>query len=214
MHLSPRKRSSLEWGFEGQLEATVGNTKDLVGDRQCIDIQRWHRKKLLEPGKVFIQEWKNTDLSVISINVEVKQDLLVLRYGARPLGDQSKQRNDIQERVGLSFSSCNYGGRRPWFICPMPECDRRVTVLYLEGMNFICRVCASLTYECRRLDQRNRALLHTRKIRTRLGGNLTVTDPFPERPKGMHWTTYNLLKTKVEELDLKWDPAGIWRVSQ
>ena len=47
-----------------------------------------------------------------------------------------------------------------------------------------------------------------------LGGSQTVTDPFPERPKGMHSTTYNLLKTKVEELDLKWDPAGIWRASK
>ena len=39
----------------------MGNTKDLVGDRQRIDIQRWHREKVLEPGKVFIREWKNTE---------------------------------------------------------------------------------------------------------------------------------------------------------
>jgi hypothetical protein len=168
----------------------------------------------VEAGKSLIQEWKDNGLPVISNNVEVKPDMVVLRYQARPPDNQSGQRNDIQERVGLSFSSCNYGGRRPWFICPMPECNRHVAVLYLQGMDFICRVCAPLTYECRRLDQRNRAVLHARKIRTRLGGKVTVTDPFPERPKGMHRTTYNLLKTKVEELDRKWDPRGIWCASK
>ena len=100
MHLSPRKRSRPE----GQLEATVGNTKDLVGDRQRIDIQRWHRKKLLEPGKVIIHEWKNPDLSVISINVEVRPELLVLQYGARPPGDQSEARETIS-RSGSVLAS-------------------------------------------------------------------------------------------------------------
>jgi hypothetical protein len=97
------------------------------------------------------------------------------------------------------------------------QCQNAIDVLrslYLQGTDFICRVCASLTYECRRLDKRNRALLHARKIRMRLGGSATVTDPFPERPKGMHRKAYNLLKTKVEELDRIWDPGGIWRASK
>jgi hypothetical protein len=192
----------------------MGKTINLVGDRQFIDIRNWHREGLAEPGKSLIQEWKNNELPVISMNVDVEPGIVVLRYQARPPNDQSGQRNDTQERVGLTFTTCNYGGRRPWFICPMPECNRRVAVLYLDGMHFFCRVCASLTHECRRLDQRNRALLHARKIRMRLGGSVTVTDPFPERPKGMHRTTYNLLKTKVEELDQKWDPEGIRRASK
>ena len=191
----------------------MGKTKDLVGDYQRIDVRKWNRAKLLQPGKWFVLEWKNNELSVISINVEVRADLVILRYQARRPGELSRQRYDTQVRAGLSFSSCNYGGRRPWFICPMPECERRVAILHLYGMNFICRSCAGLGYECRQLDRPNRALLHTRKIRTKLGGSTAVTDPFPQRPKGMHRTTYNRLNAQVEELRLKWDPAGIWRAA-
>jgi hypothetical protein len=63
---------------------------------------------------------------VISNNVEVKPDMVVLRYQARPPDNQSGQRNDIQERVGLSFSSCNYGGRRPWFFV---QCQNAIDML-------------------------------------------------------------------------------------
>jgi hypothetical protein len=79
------------------------------------------------------------------------------------------------------------------------------------GMNFMCRDCAGLSYECRRLDRSNRALLQARKIRMKLGGSPAVTDPFPPRPKGMHRTTYARLNAKAEELCLKWDPTGTWR---
>jgi hypothetical protein len=195
----------------------VRKKKDLVGNRQCIDIRAWHRNKLLEPApnkdKEFTWEWKNGDQRVLSISVEVRPDLpLILRYEVRVPDDKSERREPIQLRVGISFSPCHYGGRsRPWFLCPGWECTRRVAILYLEGVEFLCRRCASLTYQCRRLDRRNRALLHTSKIRTRLGGSAPVTDPFPEKPMGMRWKTYNRRKAKADELELKWDPKGLLR---
>jgi len=36
-----------------------------------------------------------------------------------------------------------------------------------------------------------------------------VTDPFPEKPNGMRWKTYNGHKAKADELQLKWDPQGL-----
>jgi hypothetical protein len=30
------------------------------------------------------------------------------------------------------------------------------------------------------------------KIRERLGGSANMTEPFQEKPKGMHWRTYDL----------------------
>ena len=191
--------------------------KDLVGDRQFIDIREWHQNKLLEPvpntDKEFTWECKNSDRRVLSISVEVRPGLpLILRYEVLVADEKSERRRPIQLRVGISFSPCHYGGRsRPWFLCPGAECTRRVAILYLEGMEFLCRRCASLTYQCRRLDRRNRALLHTSRIRTRLGGSAPVTDPFPEKPKGMRWKTYNRRKAKADELELKWDPQGLLR---
>jgi hypothetical protein len=41
-----------------------------------------------------------------------------------------------------------------------------------------------------------------------------VTDPFPNRPKGMRWATYNRLKAKADELELKGDPEGLIRAEK
>ena len=191
--------------------------KDLVGNRQCIDIRAWHRSRLLEGApntdKSFTWESENGNHRVPSISVQVRPGLpLILRYEVRVPDDKSEQRKPIQLRVAISFSACHYGGRsRPWFHCPGWECTQRVAILYLEGEGFVCHRCASLTYQCRRLDKRNRALLHTSKIRTRLGGSARVTDPFPEKPKGMRCKTYNRLKAKGDELERKWDPQGSLR---
>ena len=47
----------------------------------------------------------------------------------------------------LSFSSCRYRGKRPWFVCPMAECGRAVAVFYLSDLRFLCRHCHSLAME-------------------------------------------------------------------
>jgi hypothetical protein len=41
-----------------------------------------------------------------------------------------------------------------------------------------------------------------------------MTDPFPNRPKGMRWTTYNRLKAQADELELKGDPQGLNRAEK
>lgn len=53
----------------------------------------------------------------------------------------------INYRVALTFTTCRFGGRRWWFICPNTHCNRRNSILYQSGDYFICRKCARLTYE-------------------------------------------------------------------
>ena len=86
----------------------MGDTKDLVGDRQRIDIQRWHRKKLLEPGKVIIHEWKNPDLSVISINVEVGKACLYSGMGPGHRAINLEQKTISRQRVSLGFKYLSF----------------------------------------------------------------------------------------------------------
>jgi hypothetical protein len=110
---------------------------------------------------------------------------------------------DIDERIGLSFSSCHYGGKRPWFVCPMAECGRTVAVLYRSGLRFLCRHCHSLAYASQRAGRAERALRRGQKIRTRLGGSPFVIDPFPAKPKRMRWATYGRLLEQANEAELE-----------
>ena len=160
----------------GVLEAKHEEEKGSGRRPSIYRYPRLVRNKLLGPAQdndvEFTWVLENGDQRVVSMSVEVRRQLpLILRYEIRGADDKSEHREPVQLRVGMGFSPCHYGGRsRPWFLCPGEECSRRVATLYLEGRAFLCRRCASLTYPCRRLDRRDRALLQTRKLRTRLGG--------------------------------------------
>lgn len=63
----------------------------------------------------------------------------------------------MSEEVHFDWTSCNYGGHRPWLICM--HCGRRVAVLYLR-IKFACRHCHNLTYtSCQESDNRFRKFL-------------------------------------------------------
>ena len=96
----------------------------------------------------------------------------------------------VKEPVSLEWTPCNFGGERPWFVCPGDRCGRRVAILYGPGKYFLCRHCYDLRYESQREDKGHRALRRAQKIRQRLGGSANMTKPFPEKPKGMHHDTY------------------------
>ena len=64
-------------------------------------------------------------------------------------------------------------------------------MLYAAGELFACRSCYGLAYESQQQDPPDRALLKAQKIRMRLGGSGCPADLFPDKPKGMHWRTYD-----------------------
>ena len=67
-------------------------------------------------------------------------------------------------------------------------------VAWAAGCQWRCRYCHNLTYAARQAVPRHRLILMAQKIRERLGGSLSMLDPFPRKPKGMHWTTYDHLR--------------------
>jgi hypothetical protein len=62
-----------------------------------------------------------------------------------------------------AWARCNYGGERPWFLCPRGSCGRHVAILY-GGSDFGCRTCPRLTYETQRVPPANRSLEHVKRF--------------------------------------------------
>ena len=111
---------------------------------------------------------------------EGKPERVVLTYRHRrgPGGEGE----DVREPVPLTWTGCNFGGERPWFVRPGAGHGRRVALLYGPGRYFLCRHCYDLTYESQRENAMYRALHKAQAIRERLGGSANMTEPFPERP--------------------------------
>ncbi|MGX1402363.1 hypothetical protein AB7M70_011836 [Bradyrhizobium japonicum] len=118
--------------------------------------------------------------------------------------------NEITYSVRIVYSKCNYGGERPWFICPNTKCNKRVGKLFLVGDYYLCRHCHDLAYETQNMTEPFRMLEKAQNIRERLGAeSLSTIDPFPPRPKGMHHKTYkNLRNTYDNLLAMSWGMAA------
>ncbi len=91
----------------------------------------------------------------------------------------------------LEWTPCNFGGERPWFVCPGEGCGQRVAILYGPGQP-LCRRCRDLAYESQREDGIARAKRRAEKIRSRLPLSGT-------RPRGMHHATFLKLTRDYRE---------------
>jgi len=184
--------------------------KDTVDGLKAIDINWLNRKGYLQPGRFFTLSWTYGGEPSGWIQARTEQDRLILEYRWRYAGGEWES---VEEPVNLTWTPCNYGGRRPWFICPGVKagrvCGRRVGKLYSAGKYFLCRHCYDLTYQTRREDYSGRLMLKAQNIQTRLGGQAGAAHPFPDKPKGMHWSTYSRLCREYEEYDtLSWIAVG------
>lgn len=62
----------------------------------------------------------------------------------------SNKKEDLNYKVRLTTTPCNYGGVRYWFVCPLMKngqpCGKRVGVLYSLSKYFGCRHCGGIAY--------------------------------------------------------------------
>jgi hypothetical protein len=181
------------------------NKKTTTGEWHSIDVRYLHREGLLAAGRWFTLRWSRGERETGSIQGAVigeeKPEQVILTYRHRR-GSGGEWEN-IREPVPLAWTACNFGGERPWFICPAAGCGRRVAVLYGPGRYFLCRHCYELVYQSQRDNAMYRALHRAQKIRERLGGSANMMEPFPEKPKGMHWSTYERLWWEHHEAEME-----------
>jgi hypothetical protein len=151
--------------------------------RSSVDIRTLRRRCSLYPGLSFSQDFTG------SVGVETGLDAVTLVYSVQRPG--TTEWKPARQRVAITWTACALGGRRPWFRC---ACGRRVAILYASRGLYKCRQCCGLAYASQSTSLRDRSLRRAQKIRMQLGGGPSVLDPFPEKPRGMHWRTYDRLR--------------------
>ena len=171
---------------------------DTTANRCQIDVRRWQREGLLRAGYGFVLEWKRDGEVVAAISVRTETDQVVLSH-RRPSYEHSS--TDLEYAVRLEWTPCHYGGTRAWFLCPARGCGRRAAILYMGGAVFACRHCYRLSYQSQREAPYMRAIHRAQAIRVKLGGSANLNEPFPWKPEGMRWSTFQQLRRQAEEAE-------------
>lgn len=161
-----------------------------------FDIRKVARSGRLTPGQHFSWHWTSDGERVGSISVRSETDRMVLSY-QRTYNGESQQ---VECRLWLAACAGGYGSR-PMFRCPC--CARRCAVVYFGGNTFACRKCLRLVYLSEAEDAMGRLWRKQRKIEARLLDG----DSCYQKPKGMHWRTFNRLADKIDEIEQQKDMA-------
>lgn len=167
--------------------------KTLVEGCLYLDVNQFNRDGWLQAGQWSNLKWTNG----ANIDVKTMASAIELSYTISRDG-RSEQ---VRYQVALTWTQCNYGGKRPWFICPRDGCGRRVGMLYLDGKYFLCRHCHNLAYRSQREGKEWRLLHRSQEKFRKLGVGDRDDLYFAQKPKGMHWKTYNRLYEEATLLD-------------
>lgn len=152
-------------------------------DTRQLDITRLFRDGFLRHGAYSSLVWSTSAGVRSSIQIYGAADHMIIC--ANPISGISEQ------RIFYDWTKQRLGGRRRWFQCP--GCGRRCGKLYERALLFRCRRCLGLAYQSQRERAEWRSLYRAQQIRVRLGGSANLTQPFPDKPKGMHYATYEAL---------------------
>lgn len=116
-------------------------------------------------------------------------------YRIMPGGQIGYRGREVVEFIGVTWSRCHLGGRRPWFLCP--GCNKRVGKLYHIADGFRCRGCGGFVYFSQRELGKQRGWAMSRKIRVKLCGDPDLSKPLPAKPEGMRPERYRKLVERV-----------------
>ncbi len=167
----------------------------------ALDVNNLHRHKSFRYGTRSTITWTTTyagEESKASIAVHGAGDGVRLSYTTTHYdGDK----HEYEYPVNVVQVPCNYGGSRPYFICPGVihgvTCDRRVAKLYLPPGHeyFLCRSYHDLSYAS--CNESRDAHFTARRRTARVARKLGLEDPedayYIQRPKGMYEKTFDRL---------------------
>jgi len=167
------------------------NKKTTTEEVHSVDIRYMRNQGLLKPNSSGTLSWSCRGEQTGWIRYQAHDSYLRLIYRSRSNGEEWQS---MDERIYFQRAPCHYGGERLWFSCP--HCHTRVAIVYAHGARFLCRHCCDLPYASQREGYLDRMIRKARKIRQRLDADMNLDFPIFDKPKGMHWKTFNKLKQK------------------
>lgn len=174
------------------------NRQGLVEDYFTLDINSLNREHRLTHGTRRPIYWNGNG---------VQQSVLLTGLGAHLRISynsiaRSGQTQVVDTTVVIEWTSCNLGGKRPWFRCP--DCYSRVGKLHLVG-HFACRKCLRLSYLSKNLTKAHRASYMISKLERSLSTDEDSTTYC--KPPRMHWTTFDKHLDRIRDYERQWEIA-------
>lgn len=158
-----------------------------IGTRNSIDIRKLVRAGLRQPSDSLIMRWHSSQQDQLAGHA------VVTMLDSNRLQITHHDSDMPEEILDLSYSETAFGGQRAWFVCSKLGCGKRVAVLHAAIKGFRCRHCSHLAYQSQLEQPYDRLLRQVRRARHHVGGDNNILAPFPTKPKGMHWRTYDAL---------------------
>ena len=158
-----------------------------------MDVILLYRQGRLSNDQSFLVQWVQNCQIAASVSARWACDHIESSYRQRRLGEEHFENKACV--VFIDWSSCNFGGRHPWFRCPMPNCGRRAAILYFgtELVSLQTMLTAHLPHPA------GSGLFRAQAVRKKLGGTINLSLPLPGKPRGMHWETYFRVCQKHDE---------------
>ncbi len=157
-----------------------------------LDIRYLARKKMISPDqsgfRSYTLNWYLNGEETDAISIRTTKDNVLLNYAH--INHSAGTKEEMKYPVPVEWTACNFGGKRPWFLCP--HCGQRVAILY-SAKRFLCRHCLDLAYPCQREQAYDRASRRADKIRKKLKWERGILDGHESKAKGMHEKTYRRL---------------------
>jgi len=198
----------------------AASSRDTIEDLRCVGIKGWAEREFIRQGHSFMHVWPGEDgrpEAWIDVRIERVSSVHPALVGLLPAGSSVPDHlqavleyragrapadvRPITDAIALAQSNRGFAGQSWRFCCP--GCARRVADLYPCGDFFRCRKCCGLLYRSQRETRQARGLKKSARIKQQLGGTGEYSERVPERPKGMHWRTYQRLLDQVAEAETR-----------
>lgn len=176
--------------FSGRKPAK--STKPFPEQFVVLNIRELQRHDGLESGEAYnLHKYKRGE-KCGAFSVVVYEDYLELAYCAH-----NRQGTRLPTQIiNLTRTPCNFGGYRPWFLCPGDQCGKRVAILYGPSP-FLCRHCWGIAYKSQREDKLQRLFRKLESLEAMFpDAPAKIHAENLSRPKGMHHRRFELLERR------------------